>query len=90
MWLLEQTELTHIILLMSVALKLLFGPPDNFHLHMKALEQMINIRGGLQSIRSTNPQLEQYITWSVFSEQCRYLAFPFAPNFSELNEYLQD
>ena len=53
-------------LIKAYELKLLFGTPDNFHLHMEGLEQMINVRGGLQSIRSSNQDLELFITWSVF------------------------
>ncbi|KAH8800429.1 hypothetical protein F5884DRAFT_810319 [Xylogone sp. PMI_703] len=40
-----------------------YGYPENFILHMRGLEQMIKIRGGLETLRRRSPLLELFITW---------------------------
>jgi hypothetical protein len=39
---------------------------------MNGLEQLIKRRGGLRSIRPTNPQLEQFITWYVPNQSSHF------------------
>lgn len=39
------------------------GSTENFHVHMRGLVQMINLRGGLSRLNETQKLFEEYIVW---------------------------
>lgn len=44
-------------------IKLLFGTPPNFNTHMGGLATLLNLRGGLEAFRESNPQLYSIVSW---------------------------
>lgn len=41
----------------------MLGSHENFHVHMRGLIQMINLRGGLAPLNDTQKYLEAFIIW---------------------------
>lgn len=41
----------------------LAGSSENFHIHMRGLVQMINLRGGLSRLNETQKYLEAFVIW---------------------------
>ncbi|KAF8861942.1 hypothetical protein BDZ45DRAFT_233328 [Acephala macrosclerotiorum] len=57
--------------LVAVALlagcELLFGTPPNFNIHMHGLATLLDLRGGLEAFRESNPQLYSIVSWILQS-----------------------
>lgn len=54
--------------------KLLFGTPQNFNTHMDGLTSMLNMRGGLETFKNTNPTLHSVVSWFDYSGSCNLVA----------------
>lgn len=64
--------------LVAVALlagcELLFGTPPNFNIHMHGLATLLDLRGGLEAFRESNPQLYSIVSWFDCSGSCNLLS----------------
>ena len=41
----------------------MFGEPQTFNTHMNGLAKMLEMRGGLESLRESKPELYSLISW---------------------------
>ncbi|KAE9369852.1 hypothetical protein N431DRAFT_485662 [Stipitochalara longipes BDJ] len=53
---------------------LLFGTPLTFNTHMDGFTELLRLKGGIQLLRDTNPQLYSLVSWFDFSGQCNIVA----------------
>ncbi|KUJ12894.1 uncharacterized protein LY89DRAFT_737794 [Mollisia scopiformis] len=73
-WQASSADGTLVAVALLAGTELLFGTPQNYNTHMAGLETMLNLRGGLEAFRETNPQLYSIVCWFDCSGSCNLLS----------------